>query len=24
MREIETDAYEFNARPLYNGHIFEL
>jgi ribonuclease BN (tRNA processing enzyme) len=24
MREIESDAYEFNARPLYNGHIFEL
>ena len=24
MREIERDAYEFNARPLYNGHIFEL
>jgi len=24
MREIEVDAYEFNARPLYNGHIFEL
>ncbi len=24
MREIDSDAYEFNARPLYNGHIFEL
>ena len=24
MREIEADAYQFNARPLYNGHIFEL
>lgn len=24
MREIESDAYEFNARPLYNGHIFDL
>jgi ribonuclease BN (tRNA processing enzyme) len=24
MREIETDIYEFNARPLFNGHIFEL
>lgn len=24
MREIDSDAYAFNARPLYNGHIFEL
>ena len=24
MSEIESDAYEFNARLLYNGHIFEL
>lgn len=24
MREIEADTHEFNARPLYNGHIFEL
>ena len=24
MCEIERDAYEFNARPLYNNHIFEL
>jgi ribonuclease BN (tRNA processing enzyme) len=24
MREIETDIYEFNARPLFNSHIFEL
>lgn len=22
MHEIERDAYEFNCRPLYNGHIF--
>jgi len=24
MHEIERDAYEFNARPLYNGHIFHI
>ncbi len=24
MHEIERDAYAFNARPLYNGHIFEI
>jgi len=24
MREVDRDAYEFNARPLYNSHIFEL
>jgi ribonuclease BN (tRNA processing enzyme) len=24
MHEIERDAYEFNARPLYNGHIFQI
>lgn len=24
MREIDNDAYKFNARPLYNGHIFEI
>lgn len=24
MHEIERDAYAFNARPLYHGHIFEI
>jgi ribonuclease BN (tRNA processing enzyme) len=24
MREIDSDMRKFNARPLYNGHIFEL
>lgn len=24
MHEIERDGYEFNARPLYNGHIFQI
>ena len=24
MHEIERDAYDFNCRPLYNGHIFKL
>ncbi|HEY8353623.1 MAG TPA: 3',5'-cyclic-nucleotide phosphodiesterase [Methylophilaceae bacterium] len=24
MREVDRDAYHFNARPLYNNHIFEL
>lgn len=24
MREIQSDAHEYNAQPLYNGHIFEL
>lgn len=24
MREIDRDAYRFNAQPLYNSHIFEL
>lgn len=24
MREVDRDAYKFNARPLYNSHIFEL
>lgn len=24
MREVDRDAYRFNARPLYNSHIFEL
>jgi ribonuclease BN (tRNA processing enzyme) len=24
MHEIERDAYNFNARPLYNGHIFHI
>lgn len=24
MHEIERDAYQFNCRPLYNGHIFQI
>ncbi len=24
MHEIERDAYRFNCRPLYNGHIFQI